>query len=88
MKTLLLSIVVLLTACGTVPVKQHFPDFPADLSKPCKDLLLIESKTITLSKLMDTVAKNYELRHECAAQVDGLIRWHAEQKKIFDEANK
>ena len=88
MKNLLLSIVMFLTACGTAPVKQHFPDFPEELSKPCKELVLIEGKTVTLSKLMEIVTKNYELRHDCAAQVDGLIKWHAEQKKIFDKTNE
>jgi hypothetical protein len=48
-------------------------------------LNLIENPTTTLSKLMETVTKNYGLRHECAAQLDAILEWYTKQKKIFDE---
>jgi hypothetical protein len=84
-----LLIVLLLSACSTVvPVKQTFPELPPEISQPCKNLLLLDGPTVTLSKLTEIVAKNYGLHHECSAQVDSLLKWHQEQKKIFNEANK
>lgn len=84
-----LLLVLLLAGCSTVvPIKQKFPDMPAELTQPCKPLTLIEGEKTTLSKLMETVAKNYGSRHECAAQVEATKEWYQEQKKIFDEANK
>lgn len=79
----------MLAGCGTVaPVTQTFPVMPLELSAACKPLVTIEGETTTLSKLMDTVAKNYSSRHDCAAQVESIKEWHQEQKKIFDEANE
>jgi hypothetical protein len=88
MKTLILLMAVCLTGCITVPVKQKFPDAPKELMEACKPLAIIEGETTTLSKLMDTVAKNYGTRHDCAAKKDAWSTWYTEQKKIFDEANK
>lgn len=88
MKKLILLAAVCLTGCITVPVTQKFPDIPPELMESCKPLAIIEGETTTLSKLMDTVAKNYNTRHECAALKDSWNTWYTEQKKIFDEANK
>lgn len=88
MNKLATLMLVLLTGCTTVPVKQTFPDMPPELTESCKPLSIIEGESTTLSKLMETVAKNYGSRHECAAQVESTKKWYQEQKKIFDEANK
>lgn len=88
MKTLIIVLSLCLTACTTVPVKQTFPELPPELIKTCKPLEIIKSETTTLSVLMNTVAKNYASRHECATQVEGFLDWYTEQKKIFDTTNK
>lgn len=88
MKKLILLAVIFLSACSTVvPVKQTFPDFPEALSQTCKPLQTIDGNTTTLSNLMEVVAKNYATRHECAAQVEAILDWYAQQKKIFDQVN-
>lgn len=82
-----LTVLLLLgSGCSsTVPIKQTFPSLPDELIKSCKPLELIDNSTTTLSKLMETVTKNYGLRHECAAQLDAILEWYTKQKKIFDE---
>jgi hypothetical protein len=88
MKKLLLLSILLLTACSTVvPVTQKFPELPAELSQNCKPLQTIEGETTTLSNLMETVAKNYGTRHECAAQLEAILEWYNKQKEIFDHVN-
>lgn len=88
MKKLILLMVVCLSGCITISLKQKFPEIPPELLESCKSLAIIEGETTTLSKLMETVAKNYGTRHDCAAQVEATKKWYSEQKKIFDEANK
>ena len=84
-----LLLLLLLAGCGTIaPVKQQFPDMPPELSAECKQLVTIQGETTTLSKLMDTVAKNYGFYHECAADKAAIKEWYQEQKKIFDDTNK
>ena len=68
MKKLILLAAVCLTGCITIPVTQKFPNMPPELMESCKPLAIIEGETTTLSKLMDTVAKNYGTRHDCAAK--------------------
>ena len=88
MKKLILLSVIFLSACSTVvPVKQKFPDFPEALSQTCKPLRTIDGNTTTLSNLMEVVAQNYATRHECAAQLEAILDWYAQQKKIFDQVN-
>jgi hypothetical protein len=50
-------------------------------------LQTIEGETTTLSKLMETVAKNYGTRHECSAQLEAILEWYNKQKQIFDQTN-
>jgi hypothetical protein len=88
MKRLILLMVVCLSGCITISLKQKFPEIPQELLESCKPLSIIEGETTTLSNLMNTVAKNYGTRHDCAAQVEATKKWYTEQKKIFDEANK
>ena len=86
MKCKLILLALLVTGCSTVvPVKETFPELPETLAVPCKPLLLIEGDTTTLSKLMDTVAQNYSIYRECAVQLDAVLEWYAEQKKIFSK---
>ena len=88
MKKLILLSVIFLSACSTVvPVKQTFPNIPEALSQTCKPLQTIDGNTTTLSNLMEVVAKNYTTRHECAAQLEAILDWYTQQKKIFDQVN-
>jgi len=68
-------------------VQQKFPELPEPLTQTCKPLQTIEGKTTTLSNLMEVVAKNYSTRHECAAQLEAILEWYTEQKKIFEQVN-
>jgi hypothetical protein len=85
MKCKLILLALLVTGCSTVvPVKEVFPELPEVLAVPCKSLVLLEGDA-TLSKLMDTVAQNYTIYHECSAQLGSLLEWYTEQKKIFNK---
>ena len=45
MKKLLLSLVVLLSACTTVPVDRKFPNVPTELVQACPDLKTVDETT-------------------------------------------
>ena len=85
MKKLLLLTSLFLAGCGSLPVHHKFPNLPDELAKTCVPLVLLEGSTTTLTKLMDTVAKNYSSRHECSAQLEAIQEWYREQKKIADK---
>lgn len=87
MKYIILLFAILLSGCITPPVKQEFPVMPDELTKTCGSLKLLEGKTVVLSKLMETVATNYELYHECAAKHDATIEWYKKQSEIFNKVN-
>lgn len=84
MKHLLIIAAVLASGCQTLPVTQTFPTLPPELNKSCPELKLLEGKITTLSKLMETVAMNYGIYHECAAQQQSLLEWYEKQSKIFN----
>lgn len=88
MKIITLAIVFLIAGCTTtVPVKQKFPELPPELIEPCKALILLEGDVVTLSKLMQTVALNYSIYHECTLQQRTLVEWLQKQEKIFNGRN-
>ena len=82
-KLIILLPIVLLTACGSVPVKRTFPEAPNEFKVACPDLQLVE-QTTKLSDVVSTVAKNYGQYHECKAKVDAWTEWYDSQKKIFE----
>lgn len=85
MKSIILLISVLLTACaGTVPVQRNFPEVPVELMAACPSLKTVEG-TDKLSKVLDVVTDNYALYHECRVKTDAWIDWYKTQKQIFDE---
>lgn len=85
MKNLLLvSLVLLLTACSQVPVARHFPEVPADLLVACPDLKQVEPKTTKLSEVVSIVTENYGQYQECRIKVDAWVEWYKTQKNIFD----
>lgn len=75
---------MVLTGCQTLPVKQTFPVLPDELAKSCQELVLLEGKVTTLSKLMETVATNYKIYHECAAQQQAIVEWYEKQSELFN----
>ena len=83
MKYVVLSLVVLLTACQAVPVERKFPDVPADLQQACPDLRLI-NPTTKLSDVVEIVSSNYGQYKECQVKVDSWIEWYNNQRKIFE----
>jgi hypothetical protein len=88
MKKILLLTVFFLVGCSTtVPVKQTWPELPEEFPKECKELKLLEGDKVTLSKLMDTVATNYGIYHECALHYRSAVEWYNKQRAIFNKAN-
>jgi hypothetical protein len=62
MRTLILSLAVLLTGCGTtVPVARKFPEAVPALQEKCPSLSTIESngKEVSITDMLKTVVKNY-----------------------------
>lgn len=86
MRIVLLSL--LMVGCSAVPVKQKFPEVPAELLKQCPYQLEKLENDPKLSDVAKTVTRNYTTYHECAYKNDAWIEWYQIQKKIFEEANK
>ncbi len=85
MKILLLSLVVLLSACSTtVPVTAKFPEPPGlSATAPCANLEKLENNT-KLSDVSKIVVSNYSKYYECAVKTDTWIEWYNVQKNIFE----
>jgi hypothetical protein len=89
MKIILLPLIlILLTGCTVLPVKQQFPKAPDVLMENCGPLLIIEKEEITLSEFTTVIVKNYGKYHECASLVKAWQDWYTEQKNNFDQAGK
>jgi hypothetical protein len=82
----LISILVLSGCSTTVPVKQPWPELPSEFPKECRELKLLEGDKVTLSKLMETVAANYGIYHECALHYRSTVEWYNKQRDIFNKA--
>lgn len=84
MKYLSYLILLLLTACSTVPVTSKFPEAPQALvTAKCPDLKKLPENP-QLSTVAKTVTENYTLYHECSIKVDAWKDWYSEQKKIYE----
>jgi hypothetical protein len=83
MKLLVISLVLLLSACSTVvPVTQKFPDAPGVLvQEPCVDLQKLHTDP-KLSEVAKIVTDNYSEYYQCAAKLSAWQRWYLEQKTI------
>jgi hypothetical protein len=84
MKFLLIPLILLLSACTTVPVTAKFPQAPGTLvQEPCPDLkkLADDSK---LSDVAKTVTVNYSEYYMCAVKLEAWQRWYREQKTIYE----
>lgn len=84
MKLFAILSALLLTACTSIPVVSKFPELPKELDVACVELKTLEGKTTTLSKLMDTVAVNYNAYHVCSATNESLREWIKRQIEIHN----
>lgn len=84
MKKVILSLVIVLSACTSVPVKQKFPDAPVSLTEKCENLMKIEGDRVAITDMLKVVVKNYSMYYECSTKVEGWNTWYVEQKKIFE----
>lgn len=85
MKYLILSFLLLLSGCWTVPVKHPLPEPPLKLIEKCPQLKSLPDDEERLSELMKTVIENYSTYYDCAVKHDGLVEWYQIQKKIHDD---
>ncbi len=85
MKYLLVSLVLLLSACTTtVPVVAKFPDAPGILAQEaCPQLQKLGSDP-KLSDIAKTVDANYTLYYTCAFKLEAWQKWYREQKIIYE----
>jgi hypothetical protein len=84
MKYFIISLILFLSACTTVPVERKFPEAPAVLMEKCPQLKKIETETTVFSTLTKTVVDNYTTYYDCAVKQDAWIEWYNTQKAIFD----
>ncbi len=88
MKSLVVLITVMLTACATpVPVKQTWPAAPTEIQQPCPPLKQLESSA-TMKDLLMTVIENYAAYYHCSSKTQSWQDWYREQQKIFEQVNK
>jgi hypothetical protein len=84
MKILSLIPLVLLVGCTTtVPIKQKFPEAPAQFLEPCEELKRLQ-KDAKLSDIAKVVTENYTKYHECSIKNKAWTEWYSTQKKIFE----
>jgi hypothetical protein len=85
MKSLIIALSLLLSACSTtVPVTAKFPQAPGTLvQEPCVDLKKLED-TAKLSDVAKTITVNYSEYYLCAVKLDAWQRWYREQKTIYE----
>ena len=82
-KFLIISLIVGLVGCVTVPVTQNFPKASDTLQVPPPALKETPANS-SASQVFDIVIENYATYNEVAAQLAGWQQWYVEQKKIFD----
>ena len=86
MKTAVLGLAILLSACSTaVPVTQKFPDAPDMLMEKCPELKTIQGEKISIVDFTRTVSENYSTYYQCAAGKEAWIDWYDQQRKIWDQ---
>jgi hypothetical protein len=84
MKSAIVTVALLLSACVSVPVERKFPTVPAEIQSPCGNLQTIDPATTKLSTVVDTVITNYAQYRECQVKTDSWIEWYNRQKQIFE----
>lgn len=84
MRYVIVSLLLCLSACTSVPVARHFPEAPEELKVACPDLGEVDPATDKLSEVITVVTDNYTKYHECRIKVDTWIMWYNTQKEIFN----
>lgn len=84
MKFGIIALVLLISACTTVPVDRKFPSTPIEIQQACPDLRTINIETTKLSGVLDVVVTNYGQYKECQVKVNSWIEWYKNQKEIFE----
>lgn len=84
MKYIILTSLLLLTGCISVPVKHSFPKPPEIITEVCPALNQIATDEEKLTEFLKVVSKNYTLYHDCASKHDLLVKWINEQREIHD----
>lgn len=84
MRAILFSICLMAAGCSTVPVKVELIPAPELLTQKCPELLTIDEKTVSLPKLMETVAKNYTRYHECSLRHSAMVEWYERYRTIIN----
>lgn len=83
-KLLILTAVLSLSACVSVPVERKFPNAPLELMTSCPPLVTVEPTTTKLSDVVQSVVTNYGQYQECDTKSQLWIEWYRTQKNIFD----
>lgn len=84
-KIAIISAVVVLAGCTTVPVATKFPSSSTLLTTPCPKLEFVPDGTIKLSEMEKVVAANYTKYHQCANQINGWITWYTDEKQNYEQ---
>jgi hypothetical protein len=85
MKLLLISLILLLSACSTtVPVTAKFPQAPGTLAQEACPNLQKLNEEAKLSDVAKTVTVNYSEYYMCAVKLEAWQRWYREQKVIYE----
>lgn len=86
MRYLVISLILFLSSCTSVPVVAKFPAAPDVLMERCVDLKLISGDQVSIVDFVKTVTENYTTYHECSAKNSAWQEWYVKQKKIWDDA--
>jgi hypothetical protein len=85
MNKFILPILLLISACTTVPVTPKFPAAPESLLEPAQNLEPLNPNKRELSDLLENVAENYGRYHILELKYQSWQDWYNQQKKIFEE---
>ena len=85
MRYLVISLIMLLSACTSVPVVAEFPAAPEPLMQRCSDLKIIAADQVSIVDFVKTVTENYTTYHECSARNSAWQEGYVKQKKIWDD---
>ena len=74
-----------MAGCTTVPVHVELMPAPELIAKKCPELQVVDEKTVSLSKLLEIVTKNYTKYHECSLNHSAMVEWYERYRKIINE---
>ena len=90
MRLIIASLALLLTGCiGSIPIQPpKWPDAPTELREKCPDLNTANPDQPSITELLKTVVKNYELYYYCSLKQEGWNDWYNKHKKNYEGAFK